>query len=195
LDKPTSAQPGHFHAVRFYENQDSLARIVAEFLGEGFALGQPALVIATPEHRDGIVRELRAQHFDLDRMQAAGALLILDARDMLAEFMVDGMPDVDRFRTVAVAAIERVARGQADCVRAYGEMVDLLWKDEQTVAAVRLEMLWNQLATTHDFKLLCGYAMGSFYKDVGMAEICGQHTHVVADDGSVTPAKPGPTVN
>jgi hypothetical protein len=44
------AKSGHFHAVRFYETRESLCRIVAEFLGEGFVLGNPALVIATPEH-------------------------------------------------------------------------------------------------------------------------------------------------
>ena len=54
---------GHFHAVRFYENDESLCRIVAEFLGEGIVSGQPALVIATPEHRDDIVQELRARLF------------------------------------------------------------------------------------------------------------------------------------
>ena len=34
--------------------------------------------------------------------------------------------------------------------------MDLLWKDGLTTAAVRLEMLWNQLARTQDFSLLCG---------------------------------------
>jgi hypothetical protein len=38
------------HAVRFYENRESLARIVGRFLGEGFVVGLPAIVIATPEH-------------------------------------------------------------------------------------------------------------------------------------------------
>ena len=47
---------------------------------------------------------------------------------------------------------------------AYGEMVDVLWKAGQDVAAIRLEMLWNKLAAMHDFALLCGYAMGNFYK-------------------------------
>jgi hypothetical protein len=36
---------------------------------------------------------------------------------------------------------------------------------------------------THDFSLLCGYAMGSFYKDAALAEIHQQHSHVVAAEG------------
>jgi hypothetical protein len=66
-------------------------------------------------------------------------------------------------------------------------MVDLLWKQGQSVAAVRLEMLWNKLAATQDCSLLCGYAMGNFYKGSQQQEICDQHTHVLAADG-----RPGP---
>jgi len=50
-------------------------------------------------------------------------------------------------------------------------------------AAIRLEMLWNQLAQTHSFSLLCGYSMGHFYKGVRQQDIHRQHTHLVADSG------------
>ena len=127
-------------------------------------------------------------------MQAAGDLLLLDAREALAAFMVDGQPDAGRFTEMATDAITRACHGRKDCtIRAYGEMVDLLWKDGLTVAAVRLEMLWNQLAMTHDFSLLCGYAMGSFYKDAGVADICNQHSHVLSADGAAAPVRVAPT--
>ena len=180
---------GHFHAVRFYDSKESLCRIVAEFLGAGFVTGQPGLVIGTPEHRASIVQELRSRHFDVDRMQTSGDLLLLDARETMSYFMVDGMPDGELFKERVTEAIEKVSRGRTDCtVRAYGEMVDLLWKDGHGVAAVRLEMLWNKLAMTHDFSLLCGYAMGNFYKDASINEICQQHTHVIGAGGEVAPA-------
>ena len=184
-----SDTPGHFHAVRFYDTKESLCRIVAEFLGEGFVTGQPGLVIGTPEHRAGIVEELRARHFDVDGLLTAGDLLLLDARETMSAFMVDGMPDAALFKERATEAIEKVCRGRTDCtIRAYGEMVDLLWKDGHSVAAVRLEMLWNKLAMTHDFSLLCGYAMGNFYKDASINEICQQHTHVIGAGGEAAPS-------
>jgi hypothetical protein len=174
---------GHFHAVRFYESKESLCRTVAEFLGEGLALAQPALVIATRVHRAALLSELRSRHFDVDKTEAAGDLLLLDAREMMSTFIVDGMPDATLFNTHVPAAIDRLCRGRKDCtIRAYGEMVDVLWQDGMTAAAIRLEILWNQLATTHDFSLLCGYAMGSFYKDVGMRDVCAQHSHVFPAD-------------
>src|SRR3954469_10567828 len=97
LMKSAANTAGHFHAVKFYESPESLCRIVAEFLGEGLIARQPVLVVATPEHCAGIVAELSARHFDVDRVKAAGDLLLLDAADMLAAFMVDGMPNADLF--------------------------------------------------------------------------------------------------
>jgi len=69
-------------------------------------------------------------------------------------------------------------------------MVDVLWREGQQDAAIRLEMLWNQLANTRKFSLLCGYSMGSFYKDAAFDAICHQHTHVLSIDGAAAPVRP-----
>jgi MEDS: MEthanogen/methylotroph, DcmR Sensory domain len=124
-------------------------------------------------------------------MQLAGDLMMMDAKDALAEFMVDGFPDAGRFAELATAALDRLSQGRSDCtIRAYGEMVDLLWKDGQTVAAVKLEMLWNQLAVTREFSLLCGYSMGHFYKDASMHDVCAQHTHIASAGGELAAVDP-----
>jgi hypothetical protein len=157
-----------------------LCRTVADFLSGGFDLGQPALVIATPAHTDGVVEELRARSVDVDELANAGDLVLLDARKVLTTFMRDSVPDAERFRTNITEAIDGLNRGRESCtIRAYGEMVDVLWQDGLTSAAIRLEMLWNQLALSRDFSLLCGYAIGSFYKDAGMREVCAQHSYVI----------------
>ena len=182
--RPSKSEYGQFHAVRFYESRESLARMVGQFLGEGFVVGLPAVVIATPEHLDAIKDALTARFFDVGRLEAAGDLVMIDAEATLARFMVDGMPDPARFRDAVTPLIERACRGRKDCViRAYGEMVDVLWKAGHTVAAVRLETLWNQLAQSHAFALLCGYSMGHFYKDAAHQEIRGLHTHASSDSG------------
>ena len=186
---------GTFHAVRFYDSPESLCRIVAGFLADGLRTGEPALMIATPGHRVGIVEALRARRFDVEALEAAGDLLLLDAEDLLATFMVEGMPDAERFKVVGFQIIERACRGRTNCtIRAYGEMVDVLWKQGQAVAAIRLEMLWNTLGASKDFSLLCGYAMGNFYKGSQQHEICGHHTHLVNDEGRLEPTV-SPTIN
>jgi hypothetical protein len=184
LDDEVIAAATRVHAVRFYESRESLAKIVGKFLGEGFIAGLPAIVIATPQHREAIRTVLGGHYFDLPRLEAAKDLILVDAAEMLSRFMHDGMPDAMRFRDSMIPVIEKACRGREGCViRAYGEMVDVLWQTGQTAAAIRLEMLWNQLAQTHSFALLCGYSMGHFYKDVGQHEVLRQHTHLVSDSG------------
>ena len=174
--KNATSGAGHLHAVKFYESPELLCDIVAEFLGEGLVEHHPALMIATPEHRVGILSALRARRLDVDRLQADRELLLLDDSDVLTSFMVDGMPDATPFTAATACAIE-VSRGRHDqTTRAYGEMVDVLWKAEHDAAAIRVELLWNRLAATHEFSMLCGYAMGNFHKDMGQAEIHDQHS-------------------
>jgi hypothetical protein len=111
-----------------------------------------------------------------------GDLMMVDAEATLSQFMVGGMPDPTRFRAAVVPLLQQACRGRTGCVvRAYGEMVDVLWKAGHTVAAVRLETLWNQLAHSQSFALLCGYSMGHFFKDAAQQEICDLHTHVVSE--------------
>ena len=184
-DSSASAlQPGHFHAVRFYENAAALSRIVADFLGEGLMHGSASLMIGTPEHQTAIEDTLDARGLDVSRLKSTGKLTVVDADETLRTFMRDGMPDGTLFRNTMIPMLERIAAARASgAIRAYGEMVDVLWRAGHNVAAVKLEMLWNELARTHEFSLLCGYSMGTFYKNAAVDEICAHHTHVVSASG------------
>jgi hypothetical protein len=174
--------------VQFYKDDDSLCRIVGSFLGDGLTSAEPAVVIATPEHTTAIEKCLRAASLDVDELKRLGELITLDARKMLATFMADGVPNRDEFRHHIGDMITQVGRRRRQCtVRAYGEMVDLLWKDGLTAAAIQVETLWNQLAQEHDFKLLCGYAMGNFYKGSAFDDIKGQHSHLTSEVGEHVP--------
>ena len=183
-----SPRRAHFHAVRFYEGERSLAQITAQFFAEGFADDHPAVVAATPSFRAALLLELSSRSFDVVELQRSRLLFLLDAKDTLSNFMVDGKPDAARFNEAMCAAIEHVCEDRTECqVRVFGQMVDVLWRDGQQEAAIDLEMLWNQLARSRAFSLLCGYAMGNFYKDSNVDDICSQHSHVVSADGEANP--------
>jgi DcmR-like sensory protein len=176
---------GHEHAVRFYESDRSLAMIVAEFLQNGFAEGHAAIIVATSAQRAAILRELNNRCVDVVDLQRSGGLVFLDAKDTLSTFMVDGMPDESKFMTRMCELIDGACDGQdGRTVRIYGQMVDVLWQGGEHDAAIRLEMLWNQLAQTKRYSLLCGYAMGHFYKDAKFDAVIRQHTRVDADGRS-----------
>lgn len=183
----SSSASREFHAVRFYESDASLARIVAEFLHAGVDDGSPGIVVATPDLRAAIVKELAGRSLDVTELQRSRHLLLLDAEDTLATFMTEGRPDAHTFNDQMCRVIERVCRDRTACtVRIFGQMVDVLWQEGEREAAIRLEVLWNELAQTKAFSLLCGYAMGNFFKDTRFEEICGQHSHMVSADGSAT---------
>ena len=67
-------------------------------------------------------------------------------------------------------------------------MVAVLWKRANTKGAIRLEMLWNRVAMQAPFSLLCGYAVGNFYKEVATGPtfqtVCDQRNHVMPVDQS-----------
>ena len=179
---------GHFHGVQFYNDPDNLCRIVGDFMGEGLEQGGLAVVIATPDHTARIESCLRRRGTAVEALKSQGQLVTLDASDTLQLFMSDSMPNPGAFRRTLRQILTDVRRGREHCtIRAYGEMVDLLWKEGREAAAIRLETLWNQLGSTHDFALLCGYSMGNFYKGAAPDEIKGQHSHVVNDDGDDAP--------
>ena len=129
----------HGHVVQFYQDDRLLCDSVADFIAVGLAAGETDIIIAAEAHREAFCERLDARAFDVDRARRGGRLTLLDARETLAKFMVDGMPDWDRFHAVVgpvLAASSAAASGQ---VRAYGEMVNLLWQEGRTLAAIQLE--------------------------------------------------------
>jgi PAS domain S-box-containing protein len=171
---------GHNHAVQFYESDDFLADTVADFIGKGLVAAEPVVVIATKEHRDSFAAALALRGLEVAEATASGDLLMIDAREALASFMAGNLPDPQRFRENVGGLIEKVARGRQK-IRAYGEMVDLLWRDGNPDGAIRLEELWNDLSEHYSFNLLCAYPMGNFYSETHSAhfeEVCRTHSHV-----------------
>jgi len=180
------ANDPHRHAVQFYDSDDYLVALVTEFIDAGVHQRQPAVVVATEPHRRAVVDALAARGVDVNAAREAGDLVLLDARETLAQFMRDGGPDRAAFRFVVGGVVQTASRrSSTGKIRAYGEMVNLLWQEGNTDAAIVLEELWNELGNEFDFSLLCAYAMPNFNQAEHAAQferICGTHTHVLPTD-------------
>ena len=172
----------HHHAVQFYSDEQSLAQTVARFIADGLECGEPGIVIATQIHAAMIKSYLEATGLSVSNLQRTTELTILDARKMLASFMVSGAPDPLLFKSQIGAVIDRLSAGRPPSpVRAYGEMVDVLWQDGWPDAAIKLEMLWNRLASDYAFALMCGYQVSHFSNESSIARfqrVCQLHTDV-----------------
>ncbi len=171
------------HAVQFYESEDFLCDVVARYLNGGLRAGEPAVLLITPERARGIFKRLKKGEYDVEGGLASGQLTLFDARETLGKFMVADMPDWCRFKAVVGGVLERsVARGCGMRVRAVGEMVDVLWREGNPQAAIRLEEMWNDLGKSHSFTLLCAYVMGNFFKErhgEQFRRVCETHSHVI----------------
>lgn len=179
---------GHEHVVQFYGSDRSLVATVAGFLAEGLVAGEPAIVIATTSHCASIIAGLGERLIDCDRAVRNGDLILLDAEATMDLFLVGDTPNPELFEDNVGRLIQQAINGRRTTVRAYGEMVDVLWKQGRADAAIKLEILWNSLALKYNFTLLCGYAMGSFYKQTAKLEdVIAQHTRVIGNDASVVP--------
>lgn len=171
------------HVVQFYDSEVYLAAAVSDFLAAGLRSGQPVLAIATPPHREAFKIRLRSKGFDIERAEETGQLQLLDTQETLSTFMSGSVPDAHRFKRSIGDLLVQSVRGTTHSVtRVYGEMVDVLWKEGNAEGAIRVEELWNELAQTHSFSLLCAYGMGNFHREAhapGFEAICRQHAHVI----------------
>src|SRR5436190_7046714 len=137
----------HQHSVQFYEDDRFLCEGIARYLAAAIAEDHPIVVIATLSHRELIARNLADSNFDIAKAQQSGRAAWLDAGDLLRSFMVGSVPDPELFHKHVGAIVDRVTNHRpALPVHAYGEMVDVLCKEGNAEAAVRLEELWNDFA-------------------------------------------------
>lgn len=173
--------PAAGHAVQVYDDVSELARSFAGFVAAGFRDGDPAIVIATADHREAFARELAQRGWDPGRLEQKGMLARADAEELLDRFMDGEAPSAERFEQVVGGLVDEVsARHPGRTIRTFGEMVDVLCRRGQQEAAIALEELWNELAKTRSFALLCGYRLDIFEPEVqrgALPEVFRTHSH------------------
>jgi hypothetical protein len=186
---PSDGAEARSHVVQLHDatNMRALTTNVVNFLAEGLNSDGSGLVIATAPHREVLLRELARAGVDTDDASRSGRLALLDAEKTLARIMVGGHPDAERFDQIVGSAVREAKKvSGTHGVRAYGEMVGLLWKAKEYPAAIRLEQLWNKLRTTTSFDLFCAYPIDVFDKDFDVsvmdALLCA-HTHLLPSGG------------
>jgi PAS domain S-box-containing protein len=169
------------HFVQFYENDEFLIESVSSFVGAALTDNQSGLVIATAEHRQAIQRKLLACGVDVSEATEAGRYVVLDASETMSTFMVDDMPDAHLFNETIGSILANLSQGGRR-IRAFGEMVALLWAEGNRDAAIRLEELWNELGKRHTFALFCAYPIAGFDHESHATPfdgICSCHTRVI----------------
>jgi hypothetical protein len=168
------------HTVQIYEEDETFLNTLEDFVCDGLDGGEGVIVIATEPHRKALNTRLIARGIDLEFASSRKHYLALDAEETMMRFLVTGWPDGGLFESV-VARLLADARGTGRRVRAFGEMVALMWARGMNGGTVRLEHLWHQLCRKEGFPLFCAYPRTGFTQDThaSLREICDAHSRVL----------------
>ena len=95
-----SLHGGHQHGVQFYSQDKFLLEELSQYIGQAVLAGYSAVVVATDQHRNGLLQRLTALGLDVPDLLEKGRFVELEARQVLSEFMVEGWPNEKRFADV-----------------------------------------------------------------------------------------------
>lgn len=149
------------HLVQFYADHNRLLDTLEGYISAGLYSGEAVVVIATPPHLHALEARLQGRGIDLVTARNENRYLPFGAHDAMDRFMVDGRPDAGRFTAFVDETVAR-ARGPGRKVRAFGEMVAVLWAAGQREAALQLEQLWCDACARGALALLCAYPTSGF---------------------------------
>ena len=178
----------HSHVVNFYDDDSQVSAEIARFVADGLANGERVIVVATAAHRATVDEVLVQFGTDAARARVAGRLLTLDAGEALATFMVGGVPDEAKFDAQIGSLIDAAAEDGC-AVRVFGEMVATLWEEGNVAGAILLEHLWNDVARSRPFSLMCAYPTAALETaDLSDANhVCALHSSVLPPRSYVRP--------
>ena len=176
------------HVVELYEAEGDFLESLESYVRGGLLAGDSVVLIATSDHLAALRGRLAQAGVELQAAREADRYIELDASETLDRFMVNGWPDEDRFRQVIGGVLAR-ATVNGGRVRAFGEMVAILWAKKLYAATVQLEHLWHRLCREEGMSLLCAYPVSGPTSSLGrsMREICEAHSHVITKFGLAPP--------
>lgn len=154
------------HLVQFYENDRIFLNTLEGFAGSGILAGESVIVIATAKHIASLNKRLHTHGFKLTDLQAADMYIPIDVNDVFPQILVNGRLDEAQFNKYVTDLINRAKQGNRK-VRAFGELVAVLWEQGSCGVTVELEHLWHKLYHRLNFTLYCAYPKIGFTQSPG----------------------------
>lgn len=176
------------HLVQVYDDEKAFLNTLEGFARTGFLGGESVIIIATKDHIRALDTRLRSHHFDIEQLRKEERYISIDADLWLDQLLVNNWPEENRFSHLVTEVIVRArGYGKQRKIRAFGEIVAVLWSRGHAGATIYLEHLWNQLHNTRNFTLFCAYPKSGFGgSHDAIQAICKTHSKVI--DGSLRPA-------
>jgi hypothetical protein len=171
------------HIVQLYQDQDFLNRAVCRFAASAIANGEGVILVPTAAHWEAFRPRLEAEGVDTIAAQERGQLTVVDADELLPQFMREAMPDAPVFLGLAADVIAKArGNGRYQKVRWWGEMVNVLWERGDAAASMELEDQFDRLAREHEIAIFCSFVMDNFNGEVHsqmLPRLGKNHSHLI----------------
>jgi DNA-binding NarL/FixJ family response regulator len=166
------------HRADLYSDDQTLTDHAGLFIGKALYSGNAAIVIASPSHRNQLLRSLKSYDLDLEGIFQQGRYIALDASEMLSKILSNESIDRNRFLDLYDALVEK-AKIKHLHVAIFGECAPFLLARGLPEAAIQMEKLGSEIVSRYNVELLCGYSrsglqelkFGTIYQ-----QICAEHS-------------------
>lgn len=126
--------------VQIYQDKRVFIETLEGFAGAGLSSGDSVIINATEQHLHMLEARLRKQGFDISALSLTGRYTGTEVIKALSAFMVNNWPDEALFTSLFTGLLIN-AKQSNDRVRAFAEMVAVLWQQRFNGATVHLESL------------------------------------------------------
>jgi hypothetical protein len=168
------------HIVQLYTSSDRFIESLERFVGNGIQQGEGVIVIATGAHICALNQRLTMRGFNIEAAILQHQYIPLDAEEILAKFIMNKWPDEKLFEQLITGLLTNAGNNRKR-VRAFGEMVAILWANGHVEAIHQLEQLWDKLCQKKFVSLFCDYPKSGFTQntEASILEICKTHSKVI----------------
>ena len=177
------------HYVQICLDKASQVEILTRYIMDGLSNDEAVIAIAKTALRKAVMSNLYTLGFDMQTLKNRDQVRFFDAEFLLSDLLLDGVLEEQAFQVFVVSPVQ-AAKLKYRKVRAFGEMVDILWQNGQHNSAIQLEELWNNLCKEEDLKLLCTYFLTSLDEssyDYSLEHICKYHSHLIPMNNITNP--------
>ncbi len=166
------------HFFQLYETEKSFINTLESYIIDGLKNQESVVIIATEPRLKAIEYRLMQNGYDPAQLKESGEYSAHVAEHTLNRFMKNGWPDEELFNSTILSLLE----GKGRKIRAFGEMVSLLWNQGHHGATVSLENLWQSLCEKDAIKLFCAYPKSGFTQESSkaMISICECHKKMIS---------------
>jgi two-component system nitrate/nitrite response regulator NarL len=170
------------HSLHVYSDEAILLQRATNFVANAIRTEQSAIVVASESLRHSLSETAGSGSVDIHAAVRKGNYISLHVEEINSLFMFNGSPDPIRFTEFLgglIAAAAQASHAASPRVALFAECATLLWRAGNADGAMRLEQLWNKLATRHDVNILCAYPITNFHGEDDcdlIRKLCAEHS-------------------